>query len=265
MTSGKNPLSHLSKFVYPKLKCFKIGQLNITSLVKHIEELLRRRFIYEQPFNILCINETRLDNSISSTEVEISGYEIVRRDRNLISENVEALCLEIRKPKTKPVLVATWYRPPDLNIELLECFEKFLKKIDDENKEITISGDFNCDLLKKDCVNSSIKKMKDLIDIYQLQQHVKKPSRTTYCSQSLIDLILAKIDDTKTTDSGVIVLKISDHSLVYICRKISTPKGKPKLIEARQFKHFNSTSFQNNLREAFSNFDHYTNPNLHVA
>ena len=74
MTS-KNPLSHSSKFVYPKPKGFKIiGQLNITSLVKHIEEL--RIFIYEQPFDILCINETRLDNSISSTEVEISGYEI---------------------------------------------------------------------------------------------------------------------------------------------------------------------------------------------
>ena len=104
--------------------------------------------------------------------------------------------------------------------------------------------------------------MKDLIDIYQLQQHVDKPSRTTNCSQTLIDLILTKIDDTKTTDSGVTELGISDHSLVYICRKISIPKGKPKLIEARQFKHFNLTAFQNNLREAFSNSDHYTNPNL---
>ena len=145
----------MGEFAYPKLKGFTIGQLNITSLVKHVEEL--RIFIHEQPIDILCINETRLDNSISSAEVEICGYEIVRRDRNrngggvaiylrnnipyversdLIPENVEALCFEIRKPKSKPVLVSTWYRPPDSNIELLECFEKFLKKLDDENKEI---------------------------------------------------------------------------------------------------------------------------------
>ena len=65
------------------------------------------------------------------------------------------------------MLVSTWYRPPDSNIELLECFENFLKKLDDENKEIIITGDFNCDLLKKDYVNPNIKKMKDLIDIYQ--------------------------------------------------------------------------------------------------
>ena len=63
-------------------------------------------------------------------------------------------------------------------------------------------------------------------------------------------------------DSGVIELGISDPSLVYICRKISIPKANPKLIETRQFSHFNSTEFQSNLREAFCNFNHYTDPNL---
>jgi hypothetical protein len=144
----------------------------------------------------------------------------------------------------------------------IECFENVLKNLDDEKKEIIITGDFNCDLLKKDSVNPNIKKMKDLIDIYQLQQHIDKPSRTTNYSQTLIDLILTKIEDNKTIDSGLIELGISDHSLVYICRKISIPKGKPKLIETRKFRHFNPTDFQNNLREAFSNFNHYTDPNL---
>jgi hypothetical protein len=37
--------------------------------------------------------------------------------------------------------------------------------------------------------------MKDLIDIYQLQQHFDKPSRTTNYFQTLIDLILTKIED----------------------------------------------------------------------
>ena len=46
--------------------------------------------------------------------------------------------------------------------------------------------------------------MKDLIDIYQLQQHIDKPSRTTNYSQTLIDLILTKIEDNKTIDSGVL-------------------------------------------------------------
>ena len=56
-------------------------------------------------------------------------------------------------------------------------------------------------------------------------------------------------------------MEISDHSLIYICRKISIPKEQTKLIETREFKNFNTIGFQNNLREAFSNFEHYTNPN----
>jgi exonuclease III len=118
---------------YPKLKGFSIGQLNIASLVKHIEEL--RIFITKTPFDILCI-KTRLDNTIKSSEVEIQGYDLVRphdRNRNgggvaiyvrnvipfserksLIPENVEAICLEIKKPKSKPIIISTWYRPPGL-------------------------------------------------------------------------------------------------------------------------------------------------------
>ena len=163
------------------------------------------------------------------------------------------------------LLVSTWYRPPDSNIVFLQYFEEFLRKMDDENKEITIAGDFNCDLLKKDCVSRSIKKMKDLIDIYQLQQHIDKPSRITNSSQTLLDIILTKIEDTKMIDSGVIELGISDHSLVYICRKISIPKGNHKLVETRQFRYLNSTEFQSNLRKAFCNFNHYTNTDPSLA
>ena len=38
------------------------------------------------------------------------------------------------------------------------------------------------------------------------------------------------------------------HMLVYICRKIACQKKSPKLIETRQFKHFNALRFQSELR-----------------
>ena len=74
----------MGEFPYPKLKGFKIGQLNITGLVKHVEEL--RIFIHELPIDILRLNKTRLDNSISNSEVEIRGYELVRTRRDLSTE-----------------------------------------------------------------------------------------------------------------------------------------------------------------------------------
>ena len=41
---------------------FKMGSLNIASLVKHFDEL--QVFMEEEPFDVLAINETRLDSSI---------------------------------------------------------------------------------------------------------------------------------------------------------------------------------------------------------
>lgn len=54
--------------------------MNIASLTKHKEELAI--FISKQPFIIFCLNETGLDWSIDNSEVEIPGYNLVRKDRN---------------------------------------------------------------------------------------------------------------------------------------------------------------------------------------
>ena len=269
----------MSNSPYPKLKGFKIGHLNIPSQYKHIEEL--RILLSEQPFDIICINETRLDGTIPDEEVEITGYEIVRVDRNrngggvaiyiknnisynlrenIIPDEAEAICLEVKKPKTKSFLISTWYRPPNLDATFYEKFEYFLRKADDENLEIVITGDFICTLLKTEYDSDTIK-LKDLFDICELQQHILKPTRITTTTQSLIDLILTKLDDTKTIDSGVMHVGISDHSLVYICRKASIPKETSKLVETRQFKNFNAIHFQNDLKHSFNELYHHTNPN----
>ena len=63
---------------------------------------------------------------------------IIRTDLN--TDNAEAVCLEIRKSKVKPLLVSTWYCPPNANCEFFSHFENLLKKIDDENNEIVITG-----------------------------------------------------------------------------------------------------------------------------
>ena len=59
---------------------FKIGSLNITSLYKHIDELTV--LMAKQTFDILALNETRLDNTISDSLVHLPGYNVIRCDRN---------------------------------------------------------------------------------------------------------------------------------------------------------------------------------------
>ncbi len=60
----------INRTPYPKLKDFKIGHLNVASLYKHVDEL--RTFMNNKKFDILSINETRLDGTILTTTKLIS-------------------------------------------------------------------------------------------------------------------------------------------------------------------------------------------------
>ena len=96
-----------------------------------------------------------------------------------MTNNAEAICLEINKPKSKALIISTWYRPPSANIELLDYFNNFLQKVDDKDKDIIITGDFNCNFLASD-YNEHTNKLNDLINEYQLQQIIKVPMQRIF-------------------------------------------------------------------------------------
>ena len=107
--------------------------------------------------------------------------------------------------------------------------------------------------------------MIELINEYQLQQLITSPTTITPRTKTLLDIIITKIGDTKIIESGVIHLGISDHSLVYACRKVSIPKAKPKVVETRQFKHFNITNFQQDLNQALNSILFYNCTDANTA
>ncbi len=63
----------------PKLNGFKVAHLNIASLLKHHGELLV--YMQDKPFDILTLNETRLDSTDLDCETGIPGYDVIRHDR----------------------------------------------------------------------------------------------------------------------------------------------------------------------------------------
>ena len=62
------------------LKGLRIVNLNVNSLLKHIDEI--HTMLSDYPFDILAINESKIDPSISNSEISIQDYSIVRLDRN---------------------------------------------------------------------------------------------------------------------------------------------------------------------------------------
>ena len=136
--------------------------MNINSLTKHIDEF--RILLFDYSIDIISINETKLDDTIKSCEVHIPGYEFIRLDRNrqgggvgfyiktsinfvvcsnLKVPNLENLCIKNRKPKSKPFLIATWYRPPHSSIDIFLYYESFLEKLDSLGLEYYLLGDLN--------------------------------------------------------------------------------------------------------------------------
>ena len=104
-----------------------------------------RILLANNEIDIISINETKRNEAITDSEVNIPGYDIVRRDRitdggggvcfyvkksinfnirsDLNMDTLENLCLEIQKPRSKPFVIVTWYRPPDSPIGIFSSFE----------------------------------------------------------------------------------------------------------------------------------------------
>ena len=96
--------------------------------------------------------------------------------------------------------------------------------------------------------SSNRQKVKEILDIYEIEQLINEPTRITATSSTLIDLCLTNMP-TNTFKSGVLHLSISDHSLTYTIRKAHyTPQG-PRIINTRSMKYFNREAFLNELEQ----------------
>ncbi len=246
----------------PNERGFKMAFLNIVSLPKKIDEInfsMSNKFI-----DLIAFNETRLDANITDNMINLDGYDIVRKDRSrngggvciylrrsinykirddLVPSELEAVCVEIIKPQSKPFVVTTVYRPPSALSEFFDHFEKLIKDIDNENKEMYILGDLNCDLLRPDKdYNIPTKKIKSLYELYQLSQLIDEATRVTMTTTSLIDHMVTNTPE-KISDYGVIHTGISDHSLIFAIRKISVIKKQENIVEMRNMKNFNEEKF----------------------
>ncbi|XP_068721569.1 uncharacterized protein [Montipora capricornis] len=263
--------------VLPSKRGFKLASLNINKLTTHLDEL--KIFLVSNDIDVLAINETKLNEYITDNEVSISGYDIVRRDRttyggggvcfyvkksinfsvrnDLCMDSLENLCIEIRKPRSKSFIVATWYRPPNSLVSIFSPFEELIGKLDSLNTEFYLLGDLNCNMTASQ-FDSDTRKLLTITDVYGLQQLITEPTRITETSATLIDLIFTNCPD-KVLCSGVRHIGISDHSMVYVYRKLAIngqSKGHTN-ITYRNFRSFDRDKFRSDV--ASQDWDHINN------
>ena len=104
----------------------------VNSLLPKIDEV--RYIVNITKASIIGVSETKLDETILSSELEVDGYDLVRLDQSRRSggvacyikswiaysyedsfcSNTESIFLDIFfLPKSKPILLGILYRPPD--------------------------------------------------------------------------------------------------------------------------------------------------------
>ena len=181
---------------------------------------------------------------------------------DLSSPQLENLCIEIRKPSSKPFIVSTWYRPPDLTSDKFSYFESFIGRLDAKNVEYYLLGDLNCDL-GAPVLDRNSRLLTDIADLYGMHQLINEPTRITESSSTIIDHIFTNTPD-KIVSSGVSHVSISDHSLIYAFRKLSTGiySKDHSAITYRNFKNFDLHSFRADIRaQNWTDINNFNNPN----
>ena len=109
----------------------------------------------------------------------------VRTDLNI--HNLGNLCLEIRKPNSKQLVVVTWYRPPNSPNKVFSSLENLVGRLDSENVEFYLMGDMNCNMASMSDTNSRL--LSYITDLYCLHQLINEPTRVIDTTSTLIDLI----------------------------------------------------------------------------
>ena len=137
--------------------------------------------------------------------------------------NTESIFIDIFLTKSKPILVGSLYRPFD-KLDFIEHLNNSLKESNiSNNQECYLIGDFNVNLLSgnkiilekqySDSYSQASPIVKINIDLcfsHFLHQLIRKPTRTTKHTKTLIDHILTNSPE-KIIQSGVIEMGLSDQ------------------------------------------------------
>ena len=242
---------------------------------------------------IIGIGEAKLDDSISSSEIEIEGYDLLSLEQSRrgggvacyikrslacnykenFCKSTESIFVDIFLPKSKPILVGILYRSPDKNDCVRNLEETFTGCDILENQECYLLGDFKINLFYnaknifgKKGYTYELKSLPSLTKeylnfgrSYSLEQLILLPTRITESTATLIDHVLTN-SPHKIIQSDVIEMSLSDQELIYCRRKTTKLKfNKHKELNIRTMKIHTAENFIKLLNKInFSNYQTFS-------
>ena len=169
---------------------------------------------------------SKLDHTVPDLEVNLPGYDILRCDRNrtgggvacyikkdlcfnrrtLNCKEIENIIFDILVPKSKPITIGVFCRPPN-QANFMELIVKSFSLLNLKDNEIYLLGDFNINLLQngnyilnrkgmaacQGAVHTLINKYQEFCQILFLKQLITCLTRVRCSNSSVIDHILTNL------------------------------------------------------------------------
>ena len=195
--------------------------------------------------------------------------------KNFFPNVMENIFFEILLPKTTPITVGIMYRPPSQTI-FLEILNMTFEKVDIDEKEIYILGDFNVNMyhnnryivpddntISSKFLSHDVKNYHQFYTMHGLKQLIQSPTRLTCSTLTLIDYILTSAP-SRVSQKGVINVGVSDHQLIFCTRKISRIKtgGTHKYLNFRSLKSYTADYYKEALKQIdFPNYENFGDVN----
>ena len=161
---------------------------------------------YHLPINQLRSNKKGGGISIYIRDhLEFEKYDIINK---INCNHIEKLALKIIDKNCKTFLLIAIYRPPGPHFKKsLDELKSILESANLAGLPVIMSGDLNIDTLKKD---SFSKDYFEILQTFQLIQHIREPTRISSHKKSLIDHVVtdSQIEPLKTL---VLCYTVADH------------------------------------------------------
>ncbi len=224
----------------------KIMLVNCRSLKSERKRFDLQDLIEAHKPDIICGQESHIDNTFTNGEIFPPGYNVSRKDRNIngggvfvavsnkfvssteysLDTECEIMWCKISISGSKPLYIASFYRPTNDNPEALLALNQSLRRLQNNGAlpNIILAGDLN--LPDIDWDNYSVKPnpqygyevnrlMLDIAEEHGLQQTVHEPTRL----ESILDLLFTTYPDlvgNVQVSSGM-----SDHCVLLRLRLMS--------------------------------------------
>ena len=144
----------------------------------------------------------------------------------------------------KYILLIVVYRLQFVPVaEFINEFNDLLETFTVLHEDFIIAGDVN---IHVETMESPARKFNDMIDLYDLKQHVVGP---THIGGHTIDVVITPSKESYVTGVNLLKIDLSHHLLIEFKVSASTVSSSRKVITYRNTKNIDSTSFNNELTE----------------